>query len=138
MAFLDALERMRRRYRFQVYGYVLMPEHVHLLISEPEIGSIAKVIQAVKISVVRNTTSDGVIWQKRYYDHNVCNYESFVTKLRYIHRNPVKRGLCLRIADWPWSSCRHYATGEPCTVEIESEWTAIRREGREPKVLQPS
>jgi putative transposase len=115
-----------------------MPEHVHLLISEPEVGTIAKVIQALKLSVVRNSIGDGVLWQRRYYDHNVRNYESFMTKLRYIHRNPVKKGLCLKIVDWPWSSCRHYATGEPGIVEIESEWTAMRRESREPKVLQPS
>ncbi len=48
-------------------------------------------------------------------------------KLRYIHRNPVKRGLVRRAEDWKWSSFRHYATGEECGVEIESEWTAHKR-----------
>lgn len=52
----------------------------------------------------------------------------FVEKLRYIHRNPVKRGLAARPEDWPWSSFRHYATGEIGVVEIESQWTASRRE----------
>jgi len=51
-----------------------------------------------------------------------------VEKLRYIHRNPVKRGLVKRPEDWLWSSFHHYLTGEEGVVEIESHWTATRRE----------
>jgi hypothetical protein len=67
-------------------------------------------------------------WQKRYYDFNIRDYPQFVEKLRYIHRNPVKAGLCERPEDWEWSSFRHYATGGEGRVEIESEWTARKRE----------
>ena len=49
-------------------------------------------------------------------------------KLRYIHRNPVKRGLVSRPEDWRWSSFRHYALGDVGVVEIESQWTARKRE----------
>jgi hypothetical protein len=49
-------------------------------------------------------------------------------KLRYTHRNPVRAGLCERPEDWEWSSFRHYATGAAGRVEIESEWTARKRE----------
>jgi len=49
-------------------------------------------------------------------------------KLDYRHRNPVQRGLVPRPEDWKWSSARHYATGEEGVVEIESRWTARRRE----------
>jgi putative transposase len=138
--FVECLERMRRNYRFRVYGYVVMPEHVHLLVSEPEGEVLAKAIQAVKISVARRAMSyrakrDVAFWQKRYYDHNVRTHESFV-ELRYIHRNPVKRGLVEKPEDWKWSSFRHYATAEIGPVEIESQWTADRRNGRTPKLLQ--
>ena len=51
-----------------------------------------------------------------------------VEKLRYIHENPVKRGLVERPEDWRWSSFRHYSTGEESVVEIESHWTAQKRE----------
>jgi hypothetical protein len=51
-----------------------------------------------------------------------------VEKLRYIHRNPVVRGLVERPEDWLWSSFRHYFTGADGVVEIESQWTARRRE----------
>ena len=47
----NALERMRQRYGIFVYGYVVMPEHVHLLVSEPENGILARAIQAIKLSV---------------------------------------------------------------------------------------
>jgi putative transposase len=67
-------------------------------------------------------------WQKRYYDFNIRNHAQFVEKLRYIHRNPVKRGLCERAEDWEWSSFRRYATGCDGRVEIECEWTARKRE----------
>ena len=67
-------------------------------------------------------------WQKEYYDRNVRDHKELVEKLRYIHRNPVKRGLVKRPEDWPWSSFRHYATGEAGVVQIESEWVARRRD----------
>ena len=67
---------------------------------------------------------------QRYYDHNVRTYESFVEKLRHIHRNPMKRGLVEKPEDWKWSSFRHYAMAEFGPVEIESQWTADRRIGR--------
>jgi putative transposase len=67
----------------------------------------------------------------------VRDYESFVEKLNYIHQNPVKRGLCERPEDWRWSSFRHYATREIGVVEIESEWTARRREKENPHLPKP-
>jgi len=67
-------------------------------------------------------------WQARYYDFNVWSEATFVEKLRYIHRNPVKRGLVARPEDYRWSSFRHYANGEMGVVEIESQWTARKRE----------
>jgi hypothetical protein len=67
-------------------------------------------------------------WQKRYYDFNVRNYDQFVEKLHYIHGNPVSAGLCERPEDWPWSSFLHHASGSEGRIEIESEWTARKRE----------
>ena len=52
----------------------------------------------------------------------------FSVKLRYLHRNPVKRGLVTEPAEWKWSSFRHYALREVGMVEIESEWMAQDRE----------
>jgi putative transposase len=125
--FEEALERMRLRYGFVVAGYVLMPEHVHLLVGEPKEVLLGIALQALKLSVsVR--VGMGCFWLARYYDFNVHSPDKRVEKLRYMHRNPVKRGLVMKPEDWPWSSWNHYATGVRGTVEIESEWTARRRE----------
>jgi putative transposase len=130
--FEDALERVRRRYYFAVAGYVVMPEHVHLLVNEPQRAQLSKTIQALKLSVSLRSR-ERPFWQAHYYDFNISSHNKFVEKLRYIHRNPVARGLVARPEDWPWSSFRHYATGYEGRVEIESERTAFRRGNQLPE-----
>ena len=125
--FERSLETMRLRYDFVVCGYVVMPEHVHFLVSEPKKAFLCKAIQALKLSVSVQSR-ERPFWQARYYDFNVHNEEKRVEKLRYMHRNPVKRGLVEKPEDWPWSSFRHYRTGIEGTVEIESFWTGARRD----------
>ena len=120
---------MRCSFRLRVYGYVVMPEHVHLLVSEPERATLADALKSLKQGVARRLIGSAEhFWQKCYYDFNIRDYEQFVEKLRYIHRNPVKRGLCKAAEDWEWSSFRQYATGCEGRVEIESEWMARKRE----------
>lgn len=128
--FENALERFRQRYRFYIAGYVVMPEHVHMLVTEPEDGTLATALMLLKRTVAHElgTGPDGHFWQRRYYDFNVWSERKRIEKLRYIHRNPVLRGLVASPEDWPWSSFRAYAFGESGTVEIESEWTVRRRE----------
>jgi len=127
--FESSLERVRQKYELCVYGYVVMPEHVHMLVNEPERETLAKAMQSLKQSVARTLAlrAANPFWQARYYDFNVWSERKFVEKLRYIHRNPVVRGLVARPEDWPWSSFRHYMTGDPGPVEIESEWTGRKR-----------
>ncbi len=128
--FESVLEQVRQNYDLCVYGYVVMPEHVHMLVNEPERGALAKALQSLKQSVARRLAlrAPEPFWQARYYDFNLWSERKFVEKLRYIHRNPVARGLVARPEDWPWSSFRHYLSGEAGPVEIESEWTARKRE----------
>jgi putative transposase len=129
--FVIALERVRRWYGFYVVGYVAMPEHVHLLMSEPERGTLALSLQMLKQIVSRKlgvTHGKEPFWQPRYYDFNVWSERKCTEKLRYIHRNPVKRGLVASPEEWAWSSFRHYVTGKYGGVEIESQWTARERE----------
>jgi putative transposase len=100
---------------------------------------LATAIQCLKVSFARRSEElrlDGTFWQKRYYDHNIREGNSFGEKLSYIPWNPVKRGLCAAPLEWKWSSFRHYATAEVGLVEVESEWTMRRREGREPRLLE--
>jgi putative transposase len=129
--FVHTLENVRRWYGLFITGYVVMPEHVHLLVGEPERGKLSLAIQMLKQNTAREI---GVpdeyprFWQHRYYDFNVWTEAKRVEKLRYLHRNPVARGLVQRPEDWLWSSFRHWATGEESVVEIESQWTVRKRE----------
>ena len=134
--FEQELERVRRWYGCFGAGYVVMPEHVHVLVGEPDRGKLSLVIQMVKQITSRKLKPRGQprFWQVRYYDFPVWSEAKRVEKLRYIHRNPVKRGLCDRPEDWKWSSFNHYATGKEGRVTIESEWTTRKRERAEGKL----
>jgi putative transposase len=132
--FVQCLEDMRCRFTVCIYGYVVMPEHVHLLVNEPEEATLADAIHFLKLSFSKRqrsqkrATESRSFWQKRYYDRNVKDAEEFTVKLRYLHRNPLERGLVEEPGEWKWSSFRHYAPQEIWIVEIESAWTAADRE----------
>ncbi len=129
IVFEETLERLRQRHQFFVFGYVLMPEHVHLLLSEPKLQPLATTLSVLKGETSKRLKGERTqFWQIRYYDFNVLSHAKYLEKLRYIHRNPVERGLVEKPEDWPWSSFRHHLTGEPGRVEIESHWTWDRRE----------
>ena len=128
--FEQTLERARKWYGFYIAGYVVMPEHVHLLVTEPERAKLSVVLQMLKQNVARQLreVEGGSFWQARYYDFNVWTEAKRIEKLRYIHRNPVRRGLVSSPEQWAWSSFRHYVSGVEGVVEIESQWTAGKRE----------
>jgi putative transposase len=115
--FEHCLESTRKKYNFELLGYVIMPEHVHLLVSEPETKPLATALQALKLSVSKRSTPKP-FWETRYYDFNVFTHNKRVEKLKYMHRNPVIRGLVTASEDWHWSSYRHYALNEPITIQI--------------------
>jgi putative transposase len=117
--FERSLETMRVRYHFVILGYIVMPEHVHLLVGEPKNAPLSKAIQALKLSVAVQR-SQRPFWQARYYDFNVFTNAKRVEKLKYMHRNPVARGLVAEPDAWAWSSFRHYSMGEIGTVRIGS------------------
>lgn len=123
----QVIERTRRSHNLSLYAYVLMPEHVHLLVSEPEdhtLSSTLRVLKGQSSKLLKGSRE--YFWQPRYYDFNVFTTPKFVEKVRYIHRNPVTRGLVTQPEDYRWSSFTHYATGEPSPIEIESAWTHNR------------
>jgi len=140
--FLAILEQTRQKYRFVVVGYVVMPEHIHLLITEPEIGTPSTVMQVLKQRTAhallpkkkrrdprqRQLFGDELrraFWQARFYDFNVWSTKKRVEKLRYMHRNPVKRGLVDSPELWAWSSCRYYLLDEAGPVQLDVGWGEI-------------
>jgi putative transposase len=125
---LKIFEEVRRKYEFQVVGYVVMPEHIHLLIGEPDEKSVAVTMQVLKQRVSRRSLARGrsrfpegtvpPFWYPRSYDFNVFSEKKIAEKLDYIHWNPVKRGLVASPEQWRWSSYRYYALGENGAVKI--------------------
>jgi len=117
-----------------------MPEHVHLLMSEPALGDASKVLQVLKQKVSRelverpersmdgqsllafakNEAEHTAFWQRRFYDFNVWSAKTVKEKLEYMHANPVKRKLVEHAKDWPWSSWSHYAKGEVGLLRIDN------------------
>ena len=135
--FEAVLEETRARHNARIYAYVLMPEHVHLLFNEPPEILLAQFLKALKqVTSRRLRGSREKFWLEHYHDSNIRGEAARSEVIRYIHRNPVKRGLVNKPEDWPWSSFRHYATGEKGTVEIESQWTVFRRGNQLPEQMQ--
>jgi putative transposase len=124
--FERSLEATRIRYGFMIDSYVVMSEHVHLLVSEPTRADLSVALQALKISVSRRLTARP-FWQRLFYDFNVFTDAKRVEKRRYMHRNPYTRGLVTHPKDWAWSSYRHWACGETGVVTVESTWRYAER-----------
>ena len=128
------LERVRRRYPIAVAGYVVMPEHVHLLVNEPRRALLSTAIQALKLSVsVRSR--ERPFWQAHYYDFNISAYDKFVEKLRYIHRNPVRRGLVQKPAIT--GQCTHRARVANPRIVVGGNGSTTGRESIPVRPSQP-
>lgn len=121
-----------------------MPEHVHLLMGEPERDNPSGVMQAIKQGFARRLLArwrrtagpqlplwdeplqQGHIWQPRFYDFVVFSEQKRSEKLHYMHQNPVRRGLVLEPEQWAWSSYRHYAFNETGPVRMEAQPAEMR------------
>jgi putative transposase len=128
---IQILKEVRTRYRFALTGYVIMPEHVHLLIGESGSAPPSKIVQVFKQRLSRRLrrkkraptgqlalrfppqeTGLRRFWQRRYYDFNVYSRAKVIEKLHYMHTNPVKKRLVTHPGDWPWSSWSFYYRGQ--------------------------
>lgn len=143
MMFLQHLDRARQKWKFEVWAYVIMPEHVHLLIfpnlEKYSMSAIRRDIKGpmareylqhlkarvpVAYATLRNEEGGHSFWQPGPgYDRNLFSDEAIHASLEYMHANPVKRCLCESAADWTWSSARWYAglgsvpfDADPCRV----------------------
>jgi putative transposase len=139
--FVKILGEVRDLYGFELAGYVVMPNHIHLLIGEPTKSTPSTVMQVLKQRVSRQLRrkprrkrsspqlalpfpqrNDSLppFWQPRFYDFNVWSQSKFVEKLQYMHMNPIKGKLVTHPKDWPWSSFSFYSKKENGLVRIDS------------------
>jgi putative transposase len=144
-AVTDSIASVRQSHPFRLIAYVIMPEHVHLLILPPIDMCVGPAVGDIKrasarnihrilaesantlgslLTVTRNGQEKRVVWKRRCYDHNCRSDQSVREKVRYCHYNPVKRGLVARPEDWKWSSCRWYR-GErdvPLSIDVSFDY----------------
>jgi putative transposase len=111
------IDDARFKHGFKLMGYVIMPEHVHLVMLPPDDMKLGLVIREIKSLMAREyfapkktaASEERIFWQKRCYDHNCRSDNSAREKINYCHNNPVKRGLAQEPGNFEWSSYNWYA-----------------------------
>ncbi|WP_237564898.1 REP-associated tyrosine transposase [Blastopirellula marina] len=141
---IDAIEISREKNGFDLWAYVIMPEHVHLIILPHAHSKIAAILSTIKQSVAKralfwlqqnapqflsqiedvqpNGKRSHRFWQRGPgYDRNLRSTRDVHEKMRYVHENPVRRSLVLRAIDWPWSSCAAWESGADGPIQLNRE-----------------
>jgi putative transposase len=140
---LQALDDARRALHFDLWAYVIMPEHCHVLLwPGEERYSTSQILYAIKMPVARNAIDwlkanapermemlldeqpNGKalyrFWQRGGgYDRNLVEPATIHATIEYIHNNPVRRGLVQHAEDWPWSSAGFYAGEEDAKLQMD-------------------
>jgi putative transposase len=96
----ESIEFRQRRGDWYVYEWLLMPDHLHALISFPPEKDLTKIIANWKEIVAKRTS---ITWQRDYFDHRLRSHESHEEKSQYIRQNPVRKKLVTRAEDWPFT-----------------------------------
>lgn len=137
-AFATALALARQRHGFELFAWVVMPEHVHLMARPRRDTALHLALRSLKTSVAKRIVlrwqhlrapvldslcaADGAVrfWQKGGgFDRNVRDVDEFCREVRYIHRNPVERGLARTPEEWTWSSVRWWMGAREGELECD-------------------
>jgi putative transposase len=106
--FLKSIYWYRRQGRFELHAFVLMPEHIHLLLTPTPGITLERVIQFIKGGYSRAITAElgrkGEVWQRGFTDHRIRDASDFEIHRIYIHENPVKRGIVERAPEYCYCS----------------------------------
>ena len=143
----DSLNFYRHKLDFKLLGYVIMPDHLHLVLWPFGSTTVSEIMRDYKkftsIRIIRQAEVEGrkewlaafeqagqetgrsgkKVWQDSFWDTNIYSERFLRQKLNYIHRNPVRAGLVERPEDYAYSSYRNYVSGENSLIEIDQEWT---------------
>ncbi|NOY88238.1 MAG: hypothetical protein GXO93_02455 [FCB group bacterium] len=134
--FLYQLRTICTKYSIHILGYVVMPEHVHLVLYPKTEIFLGRVIGELKSISAREillsfrgqydmsleslkNNEKYIFWLRRCYDHNCRTPETVKEKIVYCHKNPVTRGLVEKPEDWEWSSYRWYYGMDNVVIDIE-------------------
>lgn len=119
---VDNLKFYRNRMQFELYGYVIMPDHFHALIRPQGSTTISDIMRSIKSysskQIAEARGRRGRVWQSRFYEHVIRNGQGLLTKLEYLHNNPVRGGLVENPHDYEFSSYRSYYSESNGLLEI--------------------
>ena len=115
-AFLKAIADLKERIEFDLYGYCVMTNHIHMLI-RPREGSISRILQSLLVSHTQGFHgfhgSSGHVWQGRFKSPVIQDDDHLLAVLRYIEANPLRANMVERAVDYPWSSFACHGAGRP-------------------------
>ena len=145
--FVRTLDKLRAGQSFKLIGYVLMPDHFHLLIWPSAQANPSQIIQSLKERtakfILKNLKDNAHfpwcgrmlarlrvppsvhlhgayrVWQRRFYDLNIWSEKKRLEKLNYMHGNPVHRRLVSSPDQWPWSSFRFYSREDRSVLPMD-------------------
>ena len=145
---VDAIELARTKYAYELWAYVIMPEHAHVIVF-PTVApyDVSDFLNSVKQSVakralafvkaaapgflerMRDEQPNGEVshrfWQRGGgYDHNLWDVNRVWEKIDYVHNNPVKRELCARAEDWVWSSAGDFLGSREGPLKLQ--WDSLK------------
>jgi putative transposase len=114
--FLNTLRYYKPLLGFKIFSYVVMPDHIHLLIEPNDRYDLSEVMKAIKGSFGRKYLmmrgERGKVWQRQFFEYSVEDEVDLKRKIRYIFENPVRRGIVENEVDYEFSSARAYLKGE--------------------------
>jgi len=145
--FVATLDAVRTEFAFLLMGWVLMPEHFHVLLKPEPADLTPKIVQQLKqrtalhilgalreheqhpwcdrmlrrlrLPATVHSQARHRVWERRYYPFNVYSDQKLQEKLDYMHANPVKRGLVSSPEEWLWSSFRFYYLNDASVLRME-------------------
>jgi len=143
---LDSLAFLRDKYGFKIIAYVVMPSHVHLMLwlsegdklsgimrdfkkftsftvrKQLELDGRQKELEKLRENAANSTRQVFKLWMDRFDDLVITQPDTLMTKLNYIHGNPVKKRLAPEPNAWKYSSARNYYLNDHSVITIDTEW----------------
>jgi putative transposase len=117
---LRLLDDDRAKGRYQVHAFVVMPDHLHLLVTPAPDVSIEKAMQYIKGGFSFRLKSKMPVWEKSFMLRRIENPLDYETHRNYIHANPIRAHLCERAEDFPWSSANTTFTVDPAPDHLRA------------------
>ncbi|MBI3913955.1 MAG: transposase [Chloroflexi bacterium] len=143
---IDSWNFYRYKQSYKLLGYVIMPDHFHVLIwpygdapvadmmrdfkrftsgriaRQAEVEGKKEWLEAFRAAGEKTERAEYKVWQDDYWDKNIFSEKMLRQKLNYIHNNPVRAGLVNSPDEYPYSSYRSYELGDEAWIEIDKDW----------------